>query len=56
VEPNLCVEVSRRLREDYENGRDYFALRGRELRLPGTSTARPRQEFLRWHNDQVYLG
>ena len=56
VEPNLCVEVSRRLREDYENGRDYFALRGRELRLPGTSDARPRQEFLRWHNDQVYLG
>ena len=36
VTPDLRVEVSRRIREEYENGRDYYALRGR----PGAA-ARP---------------
>jgi putative restriction endonuclease len=56
VTPGLQLEVSRRIREDFENGRDYYALHGRALRSPARMEHRPGEEFLRWHNDGVYLG
>jgi len=56
VTPSLQVEVSGRIREDFENGRDYYALHGRSLRPPARQADRPAGEFLRWHNDQAYLG
>jgi len=49
VRPDLRVAVSRRIREEYENGRDYYALAGRELRLPVDPTLRPNSIFLDWH-------
>ena len=56
VTPALHLEVSRRIREDFENGRDYYALHGRALRAPVRAGDRPAAEFLRWHNDEAYLG
>jgi putative restriction endonuclease len=56
VTPELKLEVSKRLREDFANGRDYYALQGRELWLPMPTAGRPRAEFLAWHNDTRYLG
>jgi putative restriction endonuclease len=56
VTPALYLEVSRRLREDFENGRDYYALHGRALRAPVRAADRPAAEFLRWHNEEAYLG
>src|SRR5215470_17899655 len=56
VNPNCRLEVSRRLREEYENGRDYYALSGRELRPPRTESARPDPVLLDWHNRHSYLG
>jgi putative restriction endonuclease len=56
VTPTLRLEVSRRIREDFENGRDYYALHGRELRAPARAEHRPAAEFLRWHNEESYLG
>ncbi len=46
------VEVSRRIREEFENGRDYYALQGRPLAvLPRDEAARPAKEFLEWHHE-----
>jgi putative restriction endonuclease len=56
VTPDLRLEVSRRIREEFENGRDYYALRGKELWAPGAAERKPSAEFLRWHNEAKYLG
>jgi putative restriction endonuclease len=45
------VEVSRRIREEFENGRDYYALHGKTLEvMPRQEAARPAREFLEWHH------
>jgi putative restriction endonuclease len=56
VTPELHLEVSRRIREDYENGRDYYALHGHEVRVPARAEERPAHALLRWHNEQAFLG
>ena len=56
VTPERRLEVSRRIREEFENGRDYYALHGRELRPPADPTATPDATALRWHNEAVFLG
>jgi putative restriction endonuclease len=51
------VKVSGRIREEFDNGRDYYALHGAELKsLPGNPADVPSREFLRWHNEKRYLG
>lgn len=52
---DMRVEVSRRIRVDYENGRDYYALAGRPLRLPTDPLARPNPAFLEWHASERFL-
>lgn len=55
VTPDLRVEVSRRIREEFENGRDYYAHHGAELKvLPKKTWERPSLEFLDWHNQNIY--
>lgn len=49
-------EVSRRIREEFENGRDYYALNGRELCLPSEKEFKPASEFITWHNENIFLG
>lgn len=56
VTPDLVVEVSRRIREEFENGRDYYRLHGIPVRPPPSPVHRPSAEYLRWHNEKVYLG
>ncbi|MEX2207188.1 MAG: HNH endonuclease [Myxococcota bacterium] len=50
------VEVSRRIREEFENGRDYYALHGRPLHLPDEISRRPAADMLAWHQENVYRG
>jgi putative restriction endonuclease len=54
VTPNHLLRVSRRIREEYENGRDYYALEGAQLRLPLPPNPPPSREFLEWHGDVVF--
>ncbi len=56
ITPDRRLEVSRRLKQDWENGRDYYAMRGRELRPPANPALVPAREFLEWHNSSRYLG
>lgn len=56
VTPEYRVEVSRRLKEEFDNGRDYYAHHGeRLLVLPPDDREQPSRDFLRWHNERVYL-
>ena len=51
VTPGYRVEVSRRIKEEFENGRHYYALHGQSLAvLPRNAESQPAKEFLEWHN------
>lgn len=50
------LRVSRRIREEFENGRDYYALEGASVRLPAPPSPPPSAEYLEWHGDVVFRG
>jgi putative restriction endonuclease len=55
VTPDYKVVVSQRIKTEFENGRDYYALHGRELaNLPARVNERPDKDYLRWHNTERY--
>lgn len=56
VTPDYHFEVSRRIKEEFENGRDYYALHGSLIRVPQGQADRPAADSLIWHNEQRYLG
>ena len=49
-------EVSRRLKDEWENGRVYYEMRGRPIVLPGRAEDHPSREVLDWHNREMFLG
>ncbi len=49
-------EVGRRLKDDYENGRHYYAMHGQSLSLPRDPLQRPAREVLEWHQSHTFLG
>ena len=56
VSTDLHFEVSRRIREEFENGRDYYALQGRKINVPRERDLRPDPSVLTWHNDHCFRG
>lgn len=48
--------VSRKIREEFENGRDYYALDDRPLRKPNNELAFPSAEKLRHHYENEFRG
>jgi putative restriction endonuclease len=50
------LEVGRRLKEDFENGRDYYAMHGRELAGPAKPNLRPSRAAIEWHQTKRFLG
>jgi putative restriction endonuclease len=55
VTPQLRFEVSRRLREDYENGQVYYDLAGMQLRVtPKRRADRPSTAALEWHAANMF--
>jgi len=55
VTPDCRFDVSRRLKEDWENGRDYYGMRGK-IRVPRDPQLRPDPGYLEWHAQNVFLG
>jgi putative restriction endonuclease len=55
VTPDLRIEVSQRLRDDYHNGRCYYPMHGHRIHVPGSVAERPAREFLEWHNERLFL-
>ena len=56
VTSELRFEVSRRIKEEFENGRAYYALHGGQVQIPERLAARPDAAALTWHNENRYLG
>ena len=55
VTPEYKLEVSPRLREEWQNGREYYAHHGKMLgHMPIDAANRPDAKFLRWHNEEVF--
>jgi putative restriction endonuclease len=54
VTPELHIEVSKRIREEFENGREYYRLHGQEMRPPAAKHMHPSSEALAWHNEKVF--
>ena len=54
VSPDYRVEVSRRLKDEFDNGKEYYALAGRQILLPENPLFRPSAEQLVWHNEHIY--
>ncbi len=51
------VEVSRRIREVFENGKEYYQFHGNNLQvLPENSMNRPDEDYIAWHNENVFNG
>jgi putative restriction endonuclease len=55
VTPDHHFEVSKRIREEFENGRHYYAMHGTKIAVPDRLNAQPNSEALRWHNVNRYF-
>jgi putative restriction endonuclease len=56
VASDLRFNVSRRIKEEFENGRDYYKLHGQPIAPAVSSNWSPDATSLAWHNEQRYLG
>lgn len=54
VTPELRIEVSKRIKEEFDNGREYYRLHGQEMRPPAARHMYPAGESLAWHNEKVF--
>jgi putative restriction endonuclease len=55
VTPDLKLEVSPRLKTEWQNGREYYAHHGQPLRVqPADMASQPSREFLSWHNENRF--
>ena len=54
--PERRFEVSRQIKEEFENGREYYALHGRAVRSPKRKEWALAPEFLEWHASNVFRG
>jgi putative restriction endonuclease len=48
------VVVSKRIKEEFENGKDYYELGGQVLREPSSAWAKPSVENLEFHAHNVF--
>ena len=55
IADDFKVVVSGRIREEFSNGKEYYAMHGRELKvLPRLAPHRPAREFLEWHQNHCF--
>jgi putative restriction endonuclease len=56
VDDEYRFVVSSRIREEFENGREYYALSGSPIRLPAAAAMRPSIDALQWHQNERFRG
>jgi putative restriction endonuclease len=54
VDPSYRLLVSPRLREEFQNGEQFYAMAGQPIAVPDRRADRPGREFLEWHLDEVF--
>lgn len=55
ISSDYHLEVSGKIKAEYENGREYYALHGKTIAVPERRAQQPSQEFLGWHNQHVFI-
>jgi putative restriction endonuclease len=55
VSHDMKFRVSKRLDEDWQNGKAYYAYDGQTINLPRDAACRPDVRLLEWHADTVFL-
>jgi putative restriction endonuclease len=56
ITPSLNFEVSRRIKDEFDNGKHYYALHGQRIIVPESATQRPDSSTLTWHNENCFKG
>jgi len=57
VTPNYKIEVSRKIKGEFDNGKHYYSYNGNKLSvLPQLSDERPNLDFIKWHNENIFRG
>jgi hypothetical protein len=56
VTPDGRFLVSRRLKDDFDNGEPYMPFHGQRIWMPGDPVSQPNREALEWHSEGVFLG
>ncbi|PRX57366.1 HNH endonuclease [Flagellimonas meridianipacifica] len=57
INKGFKVEVSRKIKEEFENGKDYYKLQGQSMiNMPARNEHRPKSAYLDWHNTNIYNG
>jgi putative restriction endonuclease len=54
VTPDLRFEVSKRIKEEFENGRHYYAMHGSHIDAPKRPEFQPSTKALTWHNEERF--
>lgn len=55
VTHDLKVEVSSRIKQEFQNGKEYYQFHGKSLAyLPDRSSDSPDRTYLDWHNENIY--
>lgn len=54
VTPDLRLEVSRRLRDDFDTGEEYYRMAGSSVIVPGEIRQQPSRQALEWHAEHVF--
>jgi putative restriction endonuclease len=56
VTKDYRIEASRRIKDEFENGEEYYGFQGKQLAvLPAKAIERPSTEFIQWHNERVFV-
>ena len=57
ITKDLKVEVSSKIKEEFQNGREYYRFHGRELfTLPLNKKDNPAPQYIEWHNSNIFRG
>ena len=56
ITPKLHIEISRRIKDEFDNGEYYFTFHGQQFNLPRRPADRPSSEFLIWHSEKIFKG
>jgi len=55
VTPEMEVVVSKRLEDEFHNGKEYLQMSGHPLLTPARPSDRPNPQFLDWHNQHRFV-
>jgi putative restriction endonuclease len=51
------IEVSSRIKTEFQNGKEYYQFHGKELLyLPARDMDKPNEKYIDWHNTNIYRG